>query len=321
VRIADWFPDLLDRQQGICSRVQALAAGFSRHAITAQLTSGRWQRVCPGVYATFSGEMARTARLWAAILRAGDAAVLSHYTAAEVWKLIDEPSSGIHLSVPRTSGTLHIPRVVIHYSARLPASRHPAKLPAVTRVEETILDLSERADGAERAVSWAILGCQRQLTDPGMIRDAMAERGRLRWRLELGETLAAIGGGVHSPLELRYLRDVERAHGLPRGTRQAEIARGTRRERQDVRYEEFAVVVELDGLAAHPAESRLRDIRRDRANAVDGVLSLRFGWPDVAYHPCECAVQVGGILQDRGWNGTLRRCGPVCVVPFIRALR
>jgi hypothetical protein len=314
----EWFADLIDRQHGVCSRAQLLAAGVSRHSITAQLKSGRWHRIHAGVYATFTGEIPRVAQQWAAVLRVGDTAVLSHYTAAEVWKLIDEPSSGIHVSVPRTQGSLSVPKVVLYYSARLPAARHPAKLPPVTRVEETILDLSEHGDVAERAVDWAILGCQRQLTTPDMIREAMAARGRLRWRLELGETLAAVSKGAHSMLELRYLRDVEQAHGLPRGGRQAEVTRGARRERQDVRYEEFAVVVELDGAAAHPAESRLRDIRRDRANAVDGFLPIRFGWPDVAYHPCDCALEVGAILANRGWTGHLHRCGVSCLVPMIR---
>jgi hypothetical protein len=37
--------------------------------IVAALSSGRWQRLHTGVYATFSGEPGRRCALWAAVLR------------------------------------------------------------------------------------------------------------------------------------------------------------------------------------------------------------------------------------------------------------
>jgi hypothetical protein len=46
-------------------------------------------------------------------------------------------------------------------------------------------------------------------------------RARVRWRADMLQALEDVADGVHSPLEYRYLRDVERAHGLPTGKRQA----------------------------------------------------------------------------------------------------
>ncbi|HEY6741586.1 MAG TPA: hypothetical protein VI110_04440, partial [Lapillicoccus sp.] len=46
-------------------------------------------------------------------------------------------------------------------------------------------------------------------------------------------------------MELRYVRDVERAHGLPAGRRQRP-APGGGPERHDVAYDEQQVLVELD---------------------------------------------------------------------------
>ena len=71
-----------------------------------RVRSGRWQRLQRGVYAAFSGDPARETVLWAALLRAGPGAVLSHQTAAERHGLIDEPSSVITITVPasRQSG-------------------------------------------------------------------------------------------------------------------------------------------------------------------------------------------------------------------------
>lgn len=45
----------------------------------------------PGVYATFTGQVGRQARMWAALLYAGEGARLSHETAAELTGLADRP--------------------------------------------------------------------------------------------------------------------------------------------------------------------------------------------------------------------------------------
>ena len=304
----------LERQQGVLTREQAIDGGLSRHAIAARVESGRWQRLYRGVFVTFSGPVPRASLLWGAILRAGENAVLSHATAAEAWKLSDEPSASIHVSVPAQSGSLIIPGLVLHYSSRLPGARHPARLPPQTMLEETVLDLADVSRTAEDAVAWAIKACQRRLTTPDRITAALEIRNRARWRRDLTDAITEVRAGVHSPLELRYLRDVERRHGLPRGDRQAVTMRRGTRQYADVRYAKYGVVVELDGVLAHPAEARKYDSRRDNANTLDGFQTLRYGWVPVAYHACTVALEVADLLRKRGWRGFLRRCGNACPV-------
>ena len=82
------------------STAQALALGETYDKIRWYVKIGRWQRVHQGVYATFSGELSRGARLWAVILRVGDHAVLSHETAAEIQGFADRLSDQIHVTVP-----------------------------------------------------------------------------------------------------------------------------------------------------------------------------------------------------------------------------
>jgi len=302
----------------VLTRVQSLRAGLSPRVIAGRVTSGQWQRLHKGVFATFSGPVPRHALLWGAVLRAGDNAVLSHYTAAEVWKLSDEPLSSIHVSVPRQAGSLDIPGLVLHYSSRLPVARHPVRLPPQTTLEETVLDLADLSRNAEEAVAWPIRACQRRLTTPGRIADALEARNRARWRRDLNDAITEVRAGVHSPLELRYLRDVERRHGLPRGDRQVLTIRGGRRQYLDVRYTQYGVVVELDGLSAHPAESRHYDARRDNANTLDGLHSLRYGWMPVAYHPCMVAFEVANLLAQRGWHGRPCPCGKGCQLTALK---
>ena len=67
-----------------------------------------------------------------------------------------------------------------------------------------------------------------------------------------------------------YVRDVERAHGLPLARRQARRRHGSGNRYLDNLYEEYGLCVELDGAAAHPAEGRWRDTHRDNTNLVQG---------------------------------------------------
>ena len=95
----DWVM-LLDSQCGIVDRSQVRQAGFTIRQIEHRLNSGKWQRVYSGVYATFTGPLTHEARLWAALRHAGEGAMLSHETAAELHGLIDKPASEIHVMVP-----------------------------------------------------------------------------------------------------------------------------------------------------------------------------------------------------------------------------
>lgn len=306
--------DLIDAQGGVLTRGQALGAGLSRHVIEAHLSAGRWQWLHRGVFVTFSGPIPRAARLWGAVLRAGDDAVLSHHTAAELWGLADTAWPSIHVAVPRQAGPLVVRGLVLHHSARLPAARHPARRPPLTKLEETVLDLAELSTSAEDAIAWPIKACQRRLTTPARLADALADRARVRWRTDVVGAIAAVESGVQSPLELRYFRDVERRHGLPKGDRQVMVTRGASRQYLDVRYTSYSVVVELDGLLAHSPDSKQRDARRDNANILNGYHTLRYGWSAVAYHACETAIEVYTLLRRNGYQGLLRPCGKTCAL-------
>lgn len=115
--------------------------------------------------------------------------------------------------------------------------------------------------------------------------------------------------GARSPravVELAYLRDVERAHGLPRGRRNR--YRGNLRYRTDVDYDAYALLVELDGRLGHEGGGRFRDYRRDNAFALQALTTLRYGWFDVAELSCEVTNQVSTILRARGWSDLPTRC-------------
>jgi hypothetical protein len=309
--LPEHLAELAESQRGILTTSQLADGGLTRYIARSRIRQGSWQRLHSGVYAVFSGEPGRSTVLWAAVLRAGPGTMLSFQTAAEASQLTDGQSSLIHVTVPGTRRVERIPGIVLHRSDRAAQMLHPARTPPQTRVEETVLDLAGVAQTLDDAYGWVARAVGRRLTTEARLLDAMELRGKLRWRRELDHALGA--AGVHSVLEYRYLRDVERPHHLPQATRQARAHDNGRTEYRDVLYDAYLVAVELDGRAAHPEDRRWPDLHRDNAAAAGGVITLRYGWLDVTQHPCRVAAQVAKVLELRGCVG-FRGCSATCPV-------
>jgi hypothetical protein len=265
----------------------------------------------PGVYACFTGMIGSQAALWAAVLHTGPGSALSHETAAHLDGLTSCDRTLIHVSVPAARHLKPVPGLLIHRSERVAAARHPTRLPPRTRIEETVLDLTQASRTFDDAFGWLCRACAERLTTPQRLTGAMATRKKLRWRHCLAVALGEVAAGVHSNLELRYVRDVERPHGLPIARRQARAVRGGWIEYRDNLYQDYGVAVETDGAAAHPQAARWRDIARDNAAAASGIITLRYSWSDVVERPCQVAAEVAAVLGTRGWPGTPRNC-PDC---------
>ena len=168
--------DLVELQRGLLTAAQATAVGLTRELLKSRVRQGRWQRIHRGVYATFSGRLSREAVMWAAVLNAGESAILSYKSAAELDKLTDEPSELTHVTIPRERRISKPSGVVIHRSARAVLAAHPTLMPPRTRVEETILDLIDTAVSLDDAVGWITRGLGRRLTTVGKLRQAADQR-------------------------------------------------------------------------------------------------------------------------------------------------
>ena len=318
IEIPSQSGELLSSQSSAVSRRQSAEAGIDPRAMRSRVTSGRWQRLQRGVYAVYSGEPARETMLWAALLRAGPGSVLSHQTAAERHGLIDGLSSIITITVPasRHPARVKIPGVIIHRSDAILRTTHPAMLPPCTRVEDTVLDLIQIAPTFDDAYGWICRAIGRRLTTAERISQAMGARKKTRWRRELAIALSDADEGALSLLEYRYVHRVERPHGLPTARRQARIRQRTGNMYLDNLYEEYGVCAELDGTAAHPADEQWRDKRRDNANAVRGIVTLRLGLLDLGDRRCATAADIAAVLRLRGWPGPARPCSrPGCCIP------
>jgi len=226
LRVPSAIISLVARQHGVISRAQAIGSGMPGYLVDSQLRSGRWRPLGRGVYAAFSGPVPRESLLWAAVLRAGPDAVLSHQSAAELYGIAG-PARLIHVTIPVGRQVRGSSGLVVHRSGRLGGARNPALLPPRTRIEDTVLDLADSAATSDDAFGWLCRAVGQGLTTSSLLRAALQRRPKVRWRAGLQVALADIGSGARSVLELRYVRDVERAHGLPAARRQALTVTGS----------------------------------------------------------------------------------------------
>jgi hypothetical protein len=305
---------IIAEQAGAVSRRQVLCAGISRNTITSKIKHGLWQQLHLGVYGAFTGAVTWEARLWAAVLYAGPGALLSHETAAELLGLTDRRCPVIQVTIPASRGVRPPQGVAIHRSSfDYPRWRPQRGIPPHTFYAETIIDLVAAAGNLDDVVAWVSRGIARNLVSEAQLKAAVTARQRLRWRDQLIEVIERVAGGSHFPLEFRYDRDVERAHGLPAATRQVKFVKpdGTRGFR-DRCYEKYSLIVELDGTQYHPDEQRGQDRTRDNEAVATTGATLRYGWADVDRTPCDTAGQVYRALRKRGYTGTIRPCSASC---------
>lgn len=305
-------------QDGAIARAQVIDCGLDSAFVRRRLRSGLWQRIYPGIYLTHTGALAWSQRAWCAVLDAAPA-VLSHGSALRAATSGDYALSDdvpIHITVAAGRKVTARKDVVVHHRSLLPRQIHLNLLPPRIRLEEAVLDVAAAAPDDMRAVACLADAVQARRTTPDRLLAALADRHRIRRRALLHTVLGDIRDGACSALEHTFLTRVERAHGLPRGIRQSPTEVG-RPGFRDVKYPEFGLVVELDGLAFHDdAVSRDRDLERDLDAAVFAALrTIRLAWGQAHIRSCATATKVGRILQNHGWSSQPRRCtSPTCAV-------
>lgn len=298
---------LIRAQHGVCSTAQAREHGITDDGLRWRVTSKRWRRLGRGIYQAQTGDLGWLGRAHAAILRGGEGCALSLRAAEHVHGVAAKPPPVITVAVPkgrrirRLTGTrfrAH-PQVEVVKRKGLP----------VTGATQTVLDLAARpgVDWRE-AVATAARWVQQRKTTTDELANALEGCPRHPHRVILEVALGVVGRGAESVMEVSYVKRVEEPHGLPRS--ELQVRDGV--VRRDAEYEEWNVVVEIDGRLGHEGEYVAVDRRRDRRAAGRGRVTLRAGWVDVEGDPCELAVDVFAALRARGCAGCIRACGPRC---------
>lgn len=168
---------LAECQGGVVSRAQLIEAGLTRNAIGHRLKRGRLHPVHRGVYAVGHRLLSADGRWMAAVLTSGPGAVLSHRSAAALWRIRQSTRSAAEVTTFQAS---HPRPGVERHRGHLAADEVTAlRGVPVTTVPRTLLDLAVvvgRRD-LERAMNDAEV---RRLTDPLALEDLLGRYPRRR---------------------------------------------------------------------------------------------------------------------------------------------
>ena len=187
----------------------------------------------------------------------------------------------IHVAVARHRAMLVEPDGVrIHHLAHLDERALWNVSPPRLRYEEAALDVACRAASEFDAIAVLANACQSRRTTAARLLRTLTLANGFAAGAGYGRYLIDIAEGTYSVLEHAYLNRVERAHGLPRATRQNRSASSVGVCYRDTEYGQ-RLVVELDGRLFHDsASARDRDFERDLDAAVEA------GRPsDLSYQP------------------------------------
>jgi hypothetical protein len=292
-------------QAGVFSLAQLRECLIDRHDLARMLRRRELTRVHPRVYVDHTGPLTRTQREWAALLYAEPAALC--------WRIGERKDDLIHVAVPHERQVSAVPGVQIHRVRGFEAMLDGRRLPALEPAHDALL-MAHRA-GTELEVVALIAAATAGGASGRQLRAALTLHHSLRRRRFVASLIDDVASGTHSVLEHGYLARVERPHGLPPLTRQ--VARRSVRgvERRDGEYEEFGLVIELDGRLNHESwAAGNRDAGRDLDDLASGRAVARLRYGQVFGEPCRTAMLIGRALAARGWSGALTPCGPGCAV-------
>lgn len=299
------------RQDGIIARRQIIELGGCDDDIRRMLRRRELTQVHPGVYVNHTGQLSRVQREWAAVLYywpavlAGDSA------------LPDPTDRRIHIAVGLERRVQSRKGIVVHRTADLETRADwRAGPPRIYRELAVIAVMADHLKRDDVAEAFAVLAraCHRS-TSAEQVHAALNFLPRVPHRKLLAALITDRRDGACSVLERGWLH-LERTHGLPKGERQATSLATGHRTDQDVRYQEYGVVVELDGRGFHDSpEARDHDARRDLAElAIADALTARVTHGLVFRDGCRTTLWVARILWKQGWRDDFKRC-PKCPPP------
>lgn len=274
------------------TRAQLLELGFPPRAIDGRIASGRLHRVHSGVYAVGRPHLTRHGEFMAAVLACRDGAVLSHTTAAELWKIRPRQRGDIELSLAGKS--VERPGLRTHRRRSFHRTVH-ARIPVTTPIQ-TIIDIAPGLTPAEleTAINQADY---HGLTTPERIWNALdgfaGQPGVRPVRLLLERHAYVV---TDTELE-RLLIPIVRRAGLPPPLTQVWV-NGVR---VDFYWPELGLVVETDGERGHRGPLRqTNDRRREHAHLVAGLTVIRFTRVQVKFEPHHVEQVLRAVAERLG---------------------
>lgn len=239
---------LAEHQGGVVSRRRLREQGISCDHVRNEVAAGRWQRVGRQTVAVHRGALPDLARWWAALWETGERiAVLDGVAALLASGLVGYSEATIHVSVRHSHDVRPQTGVAVHkLIRRQPGETAPSGIPR-TRPAVAAVRAAGWARSDRQAALILMMTAQQRLVSPGALLEAVGTvLGRKRRRF-IQDVVADIECGVQSLGELDFAR-LCRARGLPEPARQVVRHGPSGRIYLDVRWDQFRLVVEIDGV-------------------------------------------------------------------------
>jgi hypothetical protein len=261
---------LAAEQHGVVTFEQLRGAGVSETSIRRGVDAGRLHRLHRGVYAVGHRSLSWRGRWLAAVLAAGDGAVLSHVSAVALWRFLRPIPGPVHVTVSAAVRRKPRPGLRLHRSRTLTRGdvtrRHGI---AVTTPARTIEDI-------------------RGEVEPHLFRRALRQAELAGYRVP---HLSAVKR-TRSDLELLFLSLCD-DHGLPRPL----VNRRVHGHRADFYWPEQRVVVETDSWEYHRGSVAFEDDHeRDLKLRQHGITTRRYTGDQLEATPGVVAADLGAAL-------------------------
>lgn len=285
--------ELAERQHGVMSRRQLLAAGVSDRMIRRRLALKRLRQMHAGVYEVGGGKRDQSAVFMAAVLACGDTAVLSHRSAAALSDLRPQRTRPVDVSVTGAGGRRR-EGIRLHTPRHLPPDEvTTVEGIACTSVPRTLIDLADVLP--ERDVGRAL---ERSLVlrvfDMGAMEAALARsngRRGVRALRRLLDTVADDPPPTRSEFERRFLDLISDA-SLPRPVTNGHVCG----YEVDFHWPDAKLIVETDGATTHDTAIAFhRDRRRDLDLELADWHVIRITWRQLRDEP----AKVVALLRRR----------------------
>ncbi|WP_156971744.1 hypothetical protein [Knoellia flava] len=274
----------------------------------AMVTSGRWRAVrrkgiVLGSPRAADEVSAREAMWREALLRVGPSARLGGITALQAAGLVGYDEPRIHVWVRRGDEKGSALGVALHETRRWGRDDAvdcgvPRSTPAVATVQAALWAVSLR-----QAMLCLVMPVQQRLVRAEDVAVELSRVKRHRFRKALQAGIRDIALGAESLNELDFASACRR-RGLPEPTRQVRRQLAGGRAVLDARWEEYGVVVEINGAGHHALDIAMRDEIRIADLQLQGDVVFPMSVLTLRCDPEPLFEALARALRARGWNPT-----------------
>jgi very-short-patch-repair endonuclease len=283
--------ELAARQHGVVSRAQLVNVRLGHRGIDHRIALGRLHPVHRGVCAVGHRRITREGAWMAAVLAAGDGAVLSHRSAAALRGIRNTERAAVEVTASRKCRR---PRIEAHRAVLPPDEVTRERGIPVTNPARTLLDLAAviSPEQLERTINEAEV---RRLASPLPLGALVARHPTRRGTAAIRRILehSRPGGTItRSELENCFLALVD-AENLPRPRMNEPLGPFE----PDAIWREERLVVELDSYPIHTTRRAFEsDRRRDRQLQAAGYRVIRITWRQLQDEPRTIANELSALL-------------------------